>query len=135
MEDQGDYAGSEPLDRALADRFAFVVQMPAWAEFSPAEKRAVIRSQTRTFGPQDAARLADSLALARAFLKAVEQDCADATADYVFALMPLLSQANIELSPRRANLLYQAVLAVHASASALQHGGAFADSALLALRS
>lgn len=133
--DEGDYAGSEPLDRALADRFAFVVQMPAWAEFTPAEKRAVIRSQERSFGPQDASGLADSLALARNFLKALEQDCADATADYVFALMPLLSQAKLELSPRRANLLYQAILAVHACELAAQPGVSFADSALLALRS
>ncbi len=133
--DEGDYAGSEPLDRALADRFAFVVQMPSWSEFTPTEKRAVIRSQERPYGPQDAAGLTDSLALARAFLKALEHDCADATADYVFALMPLLSQAKLELSPRRANLLYQAILAVHASELALHPGCSFADSALLALRS
>ena len=133
--DEGDYAGSEPLDRALADRFAFVVQMPAWSEFTPTEKRAVIRSQERSYGTQDAAGLTDSLALARAFLKALEHDCADATADYVFALMPLLSQAKLELSPRRANLLYQAILAVHASELALHPGCSFADSALLALRS
>lgn len=133
--DEGDYAGSEPLDRALADRFAFVVQMPAWSEFTPTEKRAVIRSQERSYGPQDAAGLTDSLELARAFLKALEHDCGDATADYVFALMPLLSQAKLELSPRRANLLYQAILAVHASELALHPGCSFADSALLALRS
>lgn len=133
--DEGDYAGSEPLDRALADRFAFVVQMPTWAEFTPAEKRAVIQSQQRSYGPQDGTILSDTLVLARSILKVLERDCADAAADYVLALMPLLSQAKLELSPRRANLLYQGVLAVHASALALQPEALFADSALLALRS
>ena len=131
----GDYAGSEPLDRALADRFAFVVQMPSWAEFSPTEKLAVIQCRDRLYGPQDAGLLEEYLLLARAILGELENECACATADYVYAVMPLLAQAKLELSPRRANLLFQAVLAVHASALAMQPDAKFGDSALIALRS
>ncbi len=29
-EESAGYAGSEPLDRALADRFAFIVEIPDW---------------------------------------------------------------------------------------------------------
>ncbi len=33
LDDEQGYRGSEPLDQALADRFAFVVEMPAWDEW------------------------------------------------------------------------------------------------------
>ena len=133
--DEGDYAGSEPLDRALADRFAFVVQMPAWETFTRDEKLAVISASERTYGPLDADALHECLLRARALLQVLEKECSEAAADYVFALMPLLAQAKIELSPRRANILFKAVLAVHASNMALDPDGTFGDSALLALRS
>jgi MoxR-like ATPase len=65
--DEGEYAGSELLDRALADRFAFVVQMPSWAGFTPSQKLAVIQAGNRSYGPQDARALNDCLHLARGF--------------------------------------------------------------------
>ena len=133
--DEGDYAGSEPLDRALADRFAFVVQMPSWAGFTPSQKLAVIQAANRTYGPQDASVLSDCLYLARDLLQALQKTCSASAADYVFALLPLLAQAKLELSPRRANMLFSAILAVHASGLARQPDTAFGDSALLALRS
>src|SRR5215469_7801023 len=39
------YVGSEPLDAALADRFAFVVEVPAWGDFSEEEQARVIRTR------------------------------------------------------------------------------------------
>lgn len=134
-DEDGVYAGSEPLDRALADRFAFVVQMPSWAEFTRTEQLAVIQAQERDYGPDHAAALTDSLMLARAILKVLQKDFASAAAEYVHTLVPLLAQAGLELSPRRANMLFHAVLAVHASALAMQPDAIFGDSALLALRS
>ena len=38
------YIGTEPLDVALADRFAFVVTMPDWSALSEAQQIAVIRA-------------------------------------------------------------------------------------------
>jgi MoxR-like ATPase len=43
-DDSPPYAGSLPLDVALADRFAFHVRMPDWRNFSEAQQEAVIRS-------------------------------------------------------------------------------------------
>ena len=40
-DDQG-YRGSEPLDQALADRFAFVVEMPAWDHFNEQQQEQII---------------------------------------------------------------------------------------------
>ena len=59
-EDSG-YAGSEPLDKALADRFGFVVQMPSWSEFSPADQLAVIRAEDERVSPEACRQLADLL--------------------------------------------------------------------------
>ena len=39
------YLGSEPLDAALADRFAFVVEVPSWEQLSEEEQGLVIRSR------------------------------------------------------------------------------------------
>jgi MoxR-like ATPase len=39
------YLGSEPLDTALADRFAFVVDMPRWTSLSEMEQMAVIQAE------------------------------------------------------------------------------------------
>ena len=36
-DDDDGYIGSEPLDPALTDRFAFVVNMPSWERYSEAE--------------------------------------------------------------------------------------------------
>ena len=40
-QDGGEYLGSEPLDPALADRFAIVIEVGDWSELSEAEQRLV----------------------------------------------------------------------------------------------
>jgi MoxR-like ATPase len=39
-DDDNGYLGSEPLDTALADRFAFVIEMPGWGALNEAEQLA-----------------------------------------------------------------------------------------------
>lgn len=43
-DEQEGYIGSEPLDPALADRFAFIVRMPAWDQFSEIEQLSIIKT-------------------------------------------------------------------------------------------
>jgi MoxR-like ATPase len=128
------YLGSEPLDRALADRFAFVLQMPAWSEFSRDEQLAVIQADEQAEDPAAGIFLQQLLQRTSALLTVLRSEAGGSIAAYVHTLLPLLQQAGIELSPRRANLLHQAVLAVHASCLALNPDTTIADSALLALR-
>jgi MoxR-like ATPase len=132
-EDSG-YLGSEPLDKALADRFAFVVEMPPWRQFSKAEQLAVIRAQDAAVSLEDRTYLTDLLTRTRFILNQLKTDVGDGVADYVQTLLPLLAQAGIELSPRRANLLFNTVLAVNAAAQAIQPDASVSDSTLLALR-
>jgi MoxR-like ATPase len=133
-DDDNGYLGSEPLDAALADRFAFVVEMPAWSGLTESEQLAIIRSEDGPVDPADAQCLADVLARTRASLPVIRASLAEGVACYVRTLAALLAQANIALSPRRAGMLFRSVLAVHAAALALDPLVDAAETALLAVR-
>ena len=133
-EDDNGYVGSEPLDAALADRFAYVVQMPPWAGLTEEEQLAIIRAEDMPIAPAAAQCLSDVLARTRSNLPAIRLSLSEGVAAYVRTLVALLAQASIVLSPRRAGMLFRAVLAVNAAALALDPSIAAADAALLALQ-
>src|SRR5207249_11719946 len=67
------YRGSEPLDPALADRFAFVVAMPTWTQFSESQQVQVILC-TDDGAPDDCFRTLRALTEnGRALLASVRQ--------------------------------------------------------------
>lgn len=133
-EDDGGYVGSEPLDPALADRFAFVVVMPGWELYDEEEQTAVIRGDDGTVGAEAADRLRRSIALAKSALPAVENAIGEPVTAYVRTVVALLAQAGLPLSPRRAGMLYRSILAVHAASTSLCHDTDPAETTLLALR-
>ncbi|MEW6282091.1 MAG: MoxR family ATPase [Candidatus Eremiobacterota bacterium] len=105
-DEEPSYAGSEALDLALADRFPFVLRVPAWKELSDAEKQALVRGDV----PADPGRVAGLVERCRADIAPVTQR----TAGYVVSLVGALDSAGVRLSPRRARMLagnIQAVLA------------------------
>lgn len=108
------WSGSEPLDAALADRFAFVVRMPAWSTFSIDERRAVIAAEERPLGSLECSAFARRIEGIRAALGACETAWGTAITDYVRIVVDLLATSEIDLSPRRANYLRRNILAVHA---------------------
>ncbi|NDE07335.1 MAG: hypothetical protein EBZ89_08090 [Chloroflexi bacterium] len=60
--DEGNYVGSEPLDPALADRFPFIVTIPAFATLSAIDQKLVIQSSPSTTVPPDVStRLRESI--------------------------------------------------------------------------
>ncbi len=129
------YLGSEPLDAALADRFAFVLEMPGWAGLTETEQLAIIRAEDAPVAPADAQCLIETLARTRLSLPYIRIDIADGVAAYVRTLVALLAQASIVLSPRRAGMLFRSVLAVNAAALAIDPSTSASDAALLAVRS
>lgn len=133
LEEDSGYAGSEPLDCALADRFAYVVQMPSWESFTRLEQLTVIQAEATGVKPADAVYLQQLLKRVNTTSLTLRAEIGSAVAEYVHAVMPLLSQTGLSLSPRRANLLYQAALAIHAAALTMDPDAVFADTALLAL--
>lgn len=128
------YSGSEPLDTALADRFAFVVEMPTWTQLTEEEQLAVIRATDSAVDPQAALALQAMLATIRSALPALEHSLGTAVAEYVRVVAALLPQAGIPLSPRRTGMLFRTVLAVHAAALTVDPRLTASDCTYLALR-
>jgi MoxR-like ATPase len=136
--DEGDvYAGSMPLDPALADRFGFVLTLPALEELPPEARRSVIRSGLQ---PTEAGAAAPDLA---ALVQRCRRGAALAAAAhgewitaYTGALVLPLREAGLAISGRRAAMLAANIAAVHAAQLVLQGaaGPALADAALVALR-
>lgn len=138
------YTGSLPLDPALADRFGFVLNLPALDELSPQARRSVIRSGLSPADRQTAAL--DVPALVADCGQGAEL-CAclhgDWITTYTSALVVPLRQAGLGISGRRAAMLAANIAAVHGARSALGRGDSepgggvhepIADSALVALR-
>ena len=132
-DDDNGYLGSEPLDTALADRFAFVVPMPDWNALNEAEQLAIISAVDLTPTAEDTAALTDVLVRTQAALPLIRESLGEGVAAYVRTLSALLAQAGLVLSPRRAGMIYRAVLAVNAAALALDPGAKASDAALLAV--
>ena len=143
------YAGSLPLDAALADRFAFVITLPALEDLSPEARRSVIRSGLPT---ADAAT-APAAAAPAPHLPTLVQRCREVASlvaaaqgewitAYTAALVVPLRQAGLGVSGRRAAMLAANIAAVHAARRVLDDapdggcgaGVTLADSALAALR-
>jgi len=127
------YLGSEPLDAALADRFAFIAEMPAWGRLSEQEQLAVIQAVDKPVTREDAQPLINLLERAQQAIALVSQAMAGGVASYVRTLCALLAQAGITLSPRRAAMLYRNILAVLACASLVSPALSASDAALLAV--
>lgn len=133
-EDDGGYVGSEPLDPALADRFAFVIAMPGWEQFDEEEQTALIRGDNGTVGAEAADRLRRGIGSARAALPAVAKSIGEPVSIYTRTVVALLAQSGLPLSPRRASMLHRSILAVHAVSASLSLDMKPAEATLLALR-
>ena len=134
-EDEDGYLGSEPLDPALADRFAFIVPMPGWEQLSERDQLAIIRADHTDVEPTSGAALRSAIDATKAKIDPLRDAIGERVADHVRVLLALLAQARLCLSPRRAGMLSRAVIAVHAASLSLDPGAAIAESALLALLS
>jgi MoxR-like ATPase len=132
--DDNGYLGSEPLDTALADRFAFVVEMPGWNVLSELEQLAIISATDLNPSAEDAIVLTNALVRAKAGLPAIRINIGEGVASYVRTLTALLAQAGIALSPRRAGMIYRTILSVNAASLALDPSTKASDAALLAVR-
>jgi MoxR-like ATPase len=114
-DDEALYVGSQPLDVALADRFALVVSMPDWHAFSDAQQEAVILAPRVSPDPLAGAQWSAAIARTRELLPLVHAQWSASIARYVRILSSLLAQAKAPISARRAGMLAGNVAAVHAA--------------------
>jgi MoxR-like ATPase len=109
------YAGSEPLDTALADRFAFVLEIPDWQRLSPESQETLILTGDSAVDPEAGSRLARDLETGRALASRIRQSMSAVLARYIRLVCALLGQSGIVLSPRRAVMLLRNIAGVHAA--------------------
>jgi MoxR-like ATPase len=132
-EDDLAYRGSEPLDAALADRFAFVVDMPDWEQFKEEQQEQVILAGGGAVSDEASRRLRSFVASGRSLLPAVRDGLDAQLAAYVRILAGLLRQAGLAISPRRAGMILRNILTVHSGLLARNAAAEVNDSAWLAL--
>lgn len=127
------YLGSEPLDPALADRFAFVVPVPTWADLSPAERTQLLEADSAP-SIDVGTKLLHRLDAIRRLSCVVEDACGEAFTAYIQLLFDRWADIGSPLSGRRARMIREALPLVHAARLA---GNSLADtsaSVLLTIR-
>lgn len=133
VDDDRGYRGSEPLDQALADRFAFVVEMPAWDHFNEQQQERIILCGDDDISPEAARRLRERIQSGRTMLSSVQDLFSEKLATYVRLVIALLCQAELGLSPRRGGMLLRNILAVHTARLLAEPEANLCKSSLLAL--
>jgi len=113
------YLGSEPLDVALADRFAFIIETPRWQDFTEEEKRAVLTEHSTLVDEKTSLLTKNLIKAARAIFGSQSDDFQSSVSDYILTLEPILLRAGIVLSPRRLNMLHRNIRASVAANEAL----------------
>lgn len=128
--DANGYTGSLPLDAALADRFAWIVELPAFDTLGMAARRRIVSGPGAADDPPPLARLVAEARHDLALLSGPDPW----VVRWTLALVPLLKEAGLRLSGRRAAFLARSVHAVEAAAGVLGDPLGLPAAAWLALR-
>ncbi|MEY5044372.1 MAG: hypothetical protein RJA19_1599 [Bacteroidota bacterium] len=99
------YGGCEPLDPALADRFAYVVNVKDWAELSLAEQRAVADASGEGVLSRDGGALAQFVEERTPIFQAFLRETPEQILQYFQQAATELVGAGIRISPRRVRQL------------------------------
>ena len=109
--DMESYTGSEPLDPALADRFALFMRAGDWDDLTEDERNAVASPAGEGKIATDDGRLLRRIeGCRRLFIQQVEV-CPKNILDYVTTAVTALNGAKVRISPRRARLMARSLLA------------------------
>ena len=106
-----EYAGSEPLDPALADRFSLLVWAVDWEDLNDEERTWVADPGGEGKKSQDGGKLNRQLKLWRKkFLEQLD-NCPSFVLTYTTTAVNALNSAGVRISPRRARLMARSLLA------------------------
>lgn len=116
---EANYLGAEPLDPALADRFAFVVEAPSWGELSTAQKTRVLHGSLRK-AAEGLVDVKPFVERARLWFELLRESAPARLVDYFVTLAQLrVNGGAVPFSTRRIAMLLQNALAVQAARVAL----------------
>ena len=108
------YDGSVPLDQALADRFAFVVEVPDWDELDDTTRRLIADPRGDGVISDDSGELCRLVKGWQKTFRDGKAKMEPAYIDYASVVTTVLGQNKIRISPRRARQLVNNLLAVSA---------------------
>lgn len=130
-----DYRGSEPLDAALADRYAFLVEIPDWFALDAAAQRRLLECGDQPPAPDAPDQLKSVVKEARLVWNRLAGQLRPLLAEYLRYLTVLLREAEVRLSGRRLVMMMRSIPAVHAVRLVLGNGAAgLEESVRLAVR-
>jgi len=112
--DQGgleEYAGSEPLDPALADRFSLIVWAVDWEDLTDEERRKVADPSGEGKTSNDGGKLKKQLVVWRKEFVEQLKSCPDFILEYATTAINALNGAGVRVSPRRSRLMTRSLLA------------------------
>jgi len=127
------YFGSEPLDLALADRFAFIVRVPDWNEMAAADQERLLHASQEEPQPGASSELRFILQQASTLYDSFRRSLLEPLGRYVRLLGVLMVQAKLPMSGRRAAMLVRNICAVHAVRSVVSSRASLEEAAKLAL--
>lgn len=109
------YEGVEPLDPALADRFAYIVALPRFDQLGDADRLAIVRGVGETADPGASATVRALVEGTRDLIAAASPALRECAAQYVLAVAPRLRDAKVTVGGRRAATLARNLVAVWAA--------------------
>jgi MoxR-like ATPase len=127
------YIGSEPLDLALADRFAYIVRVPDWSEMAGEDQERLLHAaqeEPDSNAPEGLRRIVSD---ASTLYETMRDALLAQLARYVQTLAALLAQGKVAMSGRRAAMLVRNICSIHAVRLCCLPGAHLGDSAELAL--
>jgi MoxR-like ATPase len=114
------YAGSHSMDPALADRFAFILEVPDWCEYSFEEQLGILQLNEEQLSGDVMFEFSEFVDMKRdEFLNAMLQPPHEIV-QYCHFVTTLLTESGIRISPRRARLLLRNLVALDIIKSALK---------------
>lgn len=106
------YDGSNPLDQALADRFAFILEVPDWPDLREADRSAIANPHPANERPSPTVQLARAVAEGRQRFATASDALHHTVATYASAVASQLLGPGIRLSPRRVRTLSRNLIAL-----------------------
>ncbi|HCK53484.1 MAG TPA: hypothetical protein DIC23_09750, partial [Planctomycetaceae bacterium] len=89
-----DYLGSQPLDPALADRFAFVIETPGWADLDEQQRREVVTRSNAPLEPSATKHLRGVVEVGQRLFPQVYEELLPQLAHYIQLVNDLLRAAS-----------------------------------------
>ncbi len=106
------YSGCEPLDAALADRFAFIINVADWHELDESDQIAIADPRGEGALSRDKCGLAEFVEEARARLAEKVKAPPSTVLEYARRVADALGQAGLRISPRRVRQMTRNLLAL-----------------------